>query len=133
MDTSQSKSDLFGQIQFNQCSALNVEGNSNTLNIKGLFTGSSYIKSNIDDPELIIFIKFMEKVSLTGIKLESGMERDNHPQTVKLYSNNNNLDFADVESLAPSETISINDNNYGTLFNLKLAKFKNIDELAVQY
>lgn len=130
IDKSNTNRDLFGQIDGNQCTALNVEGNGN---VKGVFSGSTPVLSNKGDPELIIYVKFIERVSLTGIRIESGMERDAHPEIIQLYANNNNLDFGDIESITPSESIKVTNSNYGALMNLKIAKFKNIDQLAVNF
>lgn len=115
-------------ISSNECTALNVEGYES---VKEVFGSGGTIKSNKGDPELIIYVKFKEKVNISGILIESSMDTEKRPAIVKIYANKTSLDFADVETEPATEVININSSNIGKSIGLKIAKFRNISTLYV--
>ena len=58
-------------IQYDKCEGLNIEGYES---IKEVFGFGGLVKSNKNDPEIIININFKEKINISGIMLESTNE-----------------------------------------------------------
>ena len=69
-------------LLMDQCAALNVES-SNEL--KSVLSSTSSIKSNEDDPQIIIILKFNQNVNMTHIQIESGKNKETNPSNVKLF------------------------------------------------
>ena len=111
-------------IDFGKCEALNAQGN---FSLKETFGYGGTTKSNEGDPELIFNITFKEKTSLTGIMIESH-DKECAPTEIKLYSQKKTLDFSDIEDSPATETLKVTS---GKLLGLKLAKYKNIDNLGL--
>ncbi len=116
------------QISLKDCIALNAEG---TADISSVFGMGGSVRSNKDDPELIIVVKFLSNVNISGIKLQSCMNTDYNPQSMQIFVNNNSLSFSDIGSINPTEVINMN-NNFGKTIPLKVAKFRNVSTLAVR-
>lgn len=117
---------LHNKISFGECSGLNIDGGEDVKGILGL---GGKITSNEGEPELILFVKFKEQVNISGMQIET-FDKDFLPSRIKLYSNVSNLDFADVEEITPTESINL-DKNFGKIINLKIAKFRSVQNLAV--
>lgn len=118
--------DLNKFISKDKCTGLNVDGDPK---INGLFGGGIPVKSYEDDPELIINVFFNEKVNISHILFETGMNKNNAPEFVKIFSQCGNLDFSDAEDLKGTEEINLND-NFGKKIALKIAKFTNVDNVS---
>ena len=118
--------DLNNYIEKNKCTGLNVDGDSN---VGGLFGGGVPVKSFEEGPELIINVFFNEKVNISHFLFETGMNKKNAPDFVKIFSQNGNLDFSDAEDLKGTEEINL-DNNFGKQIPLKIAKFTNVDNVS---
>ena len=114
-------------LSLKDCVALNAEGSSD---ISAVFGMGGTVKSNKDDPEVIILIKFLSNVNISGIKILGGMNQEYHPQTMQLFVNNNSLSFSDIGSVKATEVIKM-DSNFGKTIPLKVAKFRNVSTLAV--
>lgn len=111
-------------IEFGKCEALNAQGN---FGVKETFGFGGTTKSNEGDPELIFLVIFKEKISLTGILIESP-DSDSAPKELKLYSGKATIDFSDIDNSAPTESLTVKP---GKILNLKLAKYRNIDCLSI--
>jgi hypothetical protein len=114
-------------ISYKDCVVLNAEGVSEVNAVLGM--GGS-LRSNKDDPELIIIVKFLSNVNISGIKLESSNNEDFNPQTMQLFVNNNAFSFSDVGTVKATEAYNMS-NNFGKTLPLKVAKFRNVSTLAV--
>jgi hypothetical protein len=123
------ETDLSSFISFSECEGLNLEGDGQ---IKGVFGFGEPIKTNKDDPETLLNIKFKELVNISGILIEGGMNKEMNPSTMKVYSNQTALNISDVETLNPIEKFSMA-NLMGKIVPLKIAKFKNINTLHVRF
>lgn len=110
-------------IDFSKCEALNIQGDS----VKEVFGYGGIIKSNKSDPEIIVLITFKEKVSLTGFMIES-TDTETAPSIIEMYAGKNNLDFSDIGSIPSTEKFKC---VVGKQVDLKIAKYRNIDHLAV--
>ncbi len=115
------------QISLKDSLALNSEGTGEVNNIFG-YGGT--VKSNKGDPELIITVKFLSNVNISGIKIESGMDDSKKPESMNLYVNNSNLAFSDIGNVKATETIDMSE-NIGKLIPLKVAKFRNVGTISV--
>ncbi len=114
-------------ISLKDCVALNSEGGSELNAVLGM---GGWIRSNRDDPEIILIVNFLSNVNISGIKLESTNNTDYNPQTMQLFVNNSSLSFSDIGSVKATEVIKM-DNNFGKNIPLKVAKFRNVSTLAV--
>ena len=130
MDKKKNKEiNLFSLILKDESSGLNVEGNNDIYWIlKGV---DSPIKSNKDEPELLIYVKFKGQVNLTKILIDSkAKEDDNKPDIVKLFANSSNMDFSFAESCPGTEDIKL-EGKFNTKISLNLPKFRKISELVL--
>jgi len=118
---------LHDKISFGECSGLNIDGDSEVKGILGL---GGRIQSNSGEPELILFIKFKEPVNISGIKIEC-FEKDFEPEQIQIFANKNNLDFGDIGSFPPTESLNLK-NNLGKQMPLKIAKFRSVNQLTVK-
>lgn len=124
MNSSQSLNEF---LSLKECSGLNIQGDNG---ISSVFSGGSPIECQSGDPEMIVVVKFREKVSLTQILIESGMNKEKEPAILKIFANIDDLDFSDAESLPATETIKL-EGNFGKNIKLNVPRFRNISELCV--
>ena len=118
---------LTQHISLKDCIALNAEG---LADISSVFGMGGAVRSNKDDPELILIVNFLSNVNISGIKLQSCMNKDYNPQTMHLFVNTNALSFSDIGSVKATEVINMED-NFGKTIPLKVAKFRNVSTRAV--
>lgn len=111
-------------IDFSKCEVLNSDGD---FSVRETFGYGGITKSNKGDPELIFKITFTEKISLTGIMIEA-LDSECVPKTIKLYPNNSNIDFSDIDTIKATEELTVTS---GKIMKLKLAKYRNIDCLSI--
>ena len=123
---------LFALILKDESSGLNIEGNNDISGIlKGNFSES--IKSNKDEPELLLYIKFVGQVSLTKILIESKAPNDNNkPEILKIFANSSNMDFADAASNTATETIKL-EGKFGSKISINVPKFRKTFELVMYF
>ena len=127
MDKVQKKeeySSLNSMIEFGKCEALNSQGD---FGVKETFGYGGTTKSNEGDPELIFLVTFKEKLSLTGIMIESP-EEGFAPKDLYLFAGKDKIDFSDIDSITPTETFKITPSK---IMSLKMAKYRQIDCLAI--
>lgn len=110
-----------------ECSGLNIAGDGS---VSGVFGGGVPVMCQEGDPELIIVVKFRERVSINQIMIEAGMKEESLPDRVKIYSNKADLDFDDVQNIEPTELFNLKQ-NVGKKLNVKLAKFRNISDISL--
>ncbi len=126
MITTSSKN-LNSQISFNNCTALNIEG---TESVKEVFGFGGSLISNKGDPEVIIFVNFKDNVNISGIIIESGMDKSKAPVKMQLFANMESVDFGDIGNVSPTESFELN-GKLGKNIALKIAKFKSVSKLYV--
>lgn len=112
-------------IAFNECSGLNLEG---IQPVKEVFGYGGTIKSNKGDPEVLLMIKFNNNVNISGIMIEASMDKNKNPTRMELFVNNTSVDFSDIGSVNPTETMKVEN---GKMIPLKIAKFRNVSILTV--
>ena len=93
--------------------------------------GTSYLESDVD-PELLISIPFIDPVKIRSISIFSGVSPSQAPKTVKLFVNQLSLDFADADSLPPTQELDLTpDDTKGNKVELKLVRFQNVRSLHI--
>ena len=138
------EANLVSLILKEESGGLNIEGDND---ISGILKGNESIKSNKDDPELLLYIKFKDNVNLTNfIKIEQSTKinitkilidskaenEDNKPDTLKIFCNTSNLDFSDVETKSPTELVKL-EGKFNTKISINAAKFRRIFDLTLYF
>ena len=75
-------------------------------------------------------IKFKNNVNLSGIYIEGSMNSECNPSSMQLFVNKTSLDFSDIGSVNPTETVNLA-NNLGKNVPLKIAKFRSVSNIIV--
>ncbi|CAF3912810.1 unnamed protein product, partial [Adineta steineri] len=88
------------------------------------------LKSNSNEIELILHVKFMRLVTLHSISFKA--LEDNGPKTVKLFLNRETVSFTDVKTNEPVEILEINKNHltYGKPIEFKFIKSQRIHSIT---
>ena len=116
-------------ISVNECSVLNVEDGET---LKGVLTSNSTLKSIDDDPQILITLKFNQKVNITYIQVEGGMNSENNPASLKVFNGRNDLDFDDVQEMKPTEQFDLKTNK-GKPMKVNIPRFRNVNMMTVRY
>ena len=119
---------LNNHLFLDQCTALNVE---NQDALKTVLSSESSIKSNGDDPQIIVIIKFNQNVNITHIQIDSGKNKDLFPSNVKLFNGRSDLDFDDVQEMKPTENFELS-KNIGKPMKVNIPRFKNVNTITVR-
>lgn len=86
------------------------------------------------DAEIIIFIRFTSPCSVRKINIIGGGELDHHPNQVKLYVNQDVIDFSNVENFTPAQTFPLAGNADGRHeLMTSLHQFSNINSLTFYF
>ena len=124
------EANLVSLILKEESGGLNIEGDND---ISGILKGNESIKSNKDEPELLLYIKFKDNVNITKILIDSKAENeDNKPDTLKIFCNTSNLDFSDVETKSPTELVKL-EGKFNTKISINAAKFRRIFDLTLYF
>ena len=121
---------LLSLIQEEESTGLNIEGKND---IKGILQGIEFVKSNINEPEILIYVKFTGLVNITKILVDSKPDNiNNTPKTVKIFVNSSNTDFSDAVTNTPTETVKL-EGKIGSKIGLNISKFRKISELVLYF
>ena len=121
---------LLSLILEKESTGLNIKGDND---IYGILQGNEFIQSNIGEPEIIIYIKFIGVVNITKILIDSKPENiDNIPDKLKIFANSSNTDFSDVASNTPTELVNL-EGKLGNKIGLNISKFRKISELVLYF
>ena len=115
-------------LLLDQCSLLNAE-DPDTL--KAVLSTTSAIKSIEDDPQILITLKFNQKVNIAYIQIESGNNSDVYPANLKIFNGRDDLDFDDVQDMKPTENFELL-KNFGKPIKVNIPRFKNINVITVR-
>eukprot|EP00298_Acanthocystis_sp_HF-20_P002688 c1307_g1_i1.p1 GENE.c1307_g1_i1~~c1307_g1_i1.p1 ORF type:complete len:161 (-),score=34.58 c1307_g1_i1:36-518(-) len=104
---------LFLSIKTSHLTCLNATSSSRISSIfkprdKCLDTSQGFITSDVD-PQLILTIPFTSPVNIRSICVV-GNSRATSPASLKLFTNRNDIDFDNVESLRSEQTIELAEN-----------------------
>eukprot|EP00163_Fabomonas_tropica_P002910 TRINITY_DN1236_c0_g1_i1.p2 TRINITY_DN1236_c0_g1~~TRINITY_DN1236_c0_g1_i1.p2 ORF type:complete len:143 (-),score=35.44 TRINITY_DN1236_c0_g1_i1:934-1362(-) len=90
------------------------------------------LKSDCDE-QLLLYIPFNEAVKLKDIRIKAPADGSG-PKTVKLYINQPNLGFSDMEDIAPVQELELTEqqlNQEGPAIPLKFVKFQHVTSLTI--
>ncbi|OQR87671.1 hypothetical protein ACHHYP_08173 [Achlya hypogyna] len=91
----------------------------------------TYLDSNEDDPELILYIPFTEAVSVKSICIAGGID-GLHPTSVKLFTNREDIDFSNASELPAVQKLDLVEDYDATIdYPLQLRKFQGISSLTL--
>jgi hypothetical protein len=130
---------LNGSIDTKRATLLNGDSHSNLAAVLSNSSNSpaSIIYSDKDvDAQLLILLPFSSPVRIHSLKLFSFSHSDaefSAPKVVKVFCNQPNLSFADVESATPTAelTLSAAAASGGAEHAMKLSKFHNVSFLSL--
>ena len=119
-------------IDMRESTILNCKDYSPESTLKNLFSTSCKIESDADN-QIIIKLKFLEKVDGNQIIFYPSEEGENHPRLVKLFVNRNELDFADIDSVPPTAQFELPFEYENNSFSVSLAgsKFTRMQSLLI--
>lgn len=93
--------------------------------------GTSYLESDVD-PELLISIPFQDAVKLKSISIFSGVSPSQAPKNIKLFINQNSMDFADAERETPAQEIELSRADIGgNKVELRFVRFQSVRTLHI--
>ena len=128
--------DLIGQIDIQAVTAFGEETADSVKNVFRLrdemldFPEIS-LKSDEDDPQMVIWIPFTTDVKAKALTIIGGDE-GSAPKTIHLYVNWENIDFSILEEFEPTQTIEGIENPRGEVeYPLKISNFSNVSTLAI--
>ena len=119
---------LNNYLFLDQCTVLNVD-DQNAL--KGVLSSESSIKSNGDDPQILLIIKFNQNVNITHVQILNGKNKEMIPSNVKLFTGRSDLDFDDVQEMKPTENFELL-KNIGKPMKVNIPRFKNVNTITVR-
>ncbi|TXT09676.1 uncharacterized protein COLE_03610 [Cutaneotrichosporon oleaginosum] len=93
--------------------------------------GRSYLESDVD-PELLISMQFNEPVKIKALSIFSVVSPAQAPKTVRLYVNQNHMDFGDAEAHEPAQELVLSpDDIRGNKVELRFVRFQKVHTLHI--
>lgn len=141
MASSVSASSLRSHIEKTSLECLNQDDRHPLTNAIENTDPSLYLQSCVDS-ELLIKCAFqqaarLERISISACKLNDTWDTASAPARVKVYVNQINMGFDDVESTPPSYEAELKGTDYdgtGTIsLTLNVAKFRNVQSLVMYF
>ena len=114
-------------ISFNECSGLNIDGDGS---VKEILSSTGVVKSIEGDPQLLFTIKFRQNVNINFIQIESGMNKENIPEHVKIFVGKDDIDFDFAMDSKPTEKFDLV-NNIGKQLKVNIPKFRNVNTMTI--
>ena len=91
------------------------------------------VQSNDNDPELLIFIPFVCPVKVLSLCI-IGSGNGTTPNQVRIFKNQNSLDFNNVENMEPVQSFELLENPYGEIeYFTRVTKFSNTTSLYLHF
>ncbi|OII74171.1 hypothetical protein cand_017510 [Cryptosporidium andersoni] len=90
-------------------------------------------KSQENDPELLVFIPFKSPCSIYSLYIIGG-ENGTSPNHIRLYINDESLDFLTIENMEPIQSFDLVEDFCGIVeYPLKVSKFRNVNLLILHF
>ncbi|KAF7457389.1 thioredoxin family Trp26 protein [Cryptosporidium felis] len=90
-------------------------------------------KSQEDDPELMIFVRFSSPCTLSSLSVIGGDEGKS-PNKVNLFVNDDSLDFSSISDGNPAQSLDLTEDFCGTLeYPLRVSRFQNVSLLVLHF
>ncbi|KAL2610889.1 hypothetical protein R1flu_022581 [Riccia fluitans] len=91
------------------------------------------LRSNEDDPELILFIPFTSDVKIKGISIIGG-PGGTSPRKMRAFINREDVDFSNAEELSPVQEWDLTENPNGELeYQTKFTRFQGVASLTLHF
>jgi thioredoxin len=121
--------DLTDYVEANQLDALNQKKGHDVRNI--LNEDASYLESDVDE-QLIIGVPFNQTVKLHSLKLVAA-SKAHAPKSIKLYVNRPTLGFDEVDSVEPTQTLDLTEEDYADdkLIPLRFVKWQSVSSVVI--
>jgi len=125
---------LYSMLDPALCTTLNATRPGDTIGIMRPFARRlepAPILVSDADAEMIVSLQFTSPVHVRKIMvIGGGEEREQHPSMLRCYVNEQNVDFASVESLRPAQEFTLPINEDGTVeLTTSLLAFSNVTTL----
>ena len=125
--------DLLPYIDLDGVAALNTASSA-----KGIFKPHDerlerdvFVKSEVDDPQLIIRVLFTCPVSIRAFTVIGG-DHGTAPRSSKLFINHESLDFGDAEDGQPVQCFDLVEDRDGAVeYRTRFSKFQNVSTLWI--
>jgi len=126
--------DLITQIELPQCQCLNAAKDHtlrHCLDEASRTDDSLYLESDADE-ELVITIKFMQAVRVSGIIVQS-TDADGAPKDLRLFVNKVGLDFDNAKSDKATQEVTLTKGQAerGERIELRFVNFQGVQELGI--
>ena len=125
--------DLLDQIEMPQCHCLNASTDHtlrHCLEAESRTDPSAFLESDADE-ELLISVKFMQAVRISGIVVE-GVDPASAPKDLKLFVNKVGLDFDSAKSDKATQEIALSPSDVaGKRIELRFVNFQAVQELGI--
>ncbi|CAM6120120.1 unnamed protein product [Calypogeia fissa] len=129
---------LYKHIDLPKVWALNeaVEGSAKSV-LKSwdrrLEVSAETLRSNDDDPELLLFIPFTNDVIIKGISIIGGPDGTS-PAKMRAFINRIDIDFSNVQDLTPVQEWDLTENPRGELeYQTRYARFQGVASLILHF
>lgn len=91
------------------------------------------LRSNDDDPELLLVVPFDGSVKLKAIQIIGGANGTS-PGSLKLYTNRDDLDLSSVQSMPAVQEWELQDDQQGLIeYPVQVAKFNGVHQLSFYF
>eukprot|EP00026_Physarum_polycephalum_P019540 Phypoly_transcript_21603.p1 GENE.Phypoly_transcript_21603~~Phypoly_transcript_21603.p1 ORF type:complete len:199 (+),score=26.62 Phypoly_transcript_21603:52-597(+) len=119
--------DLSGDVDFTGSQVL---GSAHPLsNIIKADDNELFIESDCDE-QLIITIRFQSTVKINSLRIFAP-ETGAAPRRIKIFANQDNAGFEDLESLTPIQEFTLDHAQLANPLQLKFVKFQNVNSFSV--
>ena len=103
--------------------------------VQGIMTTNGGFLQSSTDAQLLIQVPFTEAIKLKAIRIRAAENKGNGDavKTVRVYVNNMNIDFGDVDSVEAADTIRFTpaEAKNGAQKDVKFVKFQNVRSLTL--
>eukprot|EP01112_Ceratiomyxa_fruticulosa_P021402 TRINITY_DN750_c0_g1_i1.p1 TRINITY_DN750_c0_g1~~TRINITY_DN750_c0_g1_i1.p1 ORF type:complete len:206 (+),score=43.57 TRINITY_DN750_c0_g1_i1:172-789(+) len=125
---------LFQSIAVEQTRALNEKISGSVRSVfkpwDKRLEKETFMESNDDDPELILYIPFNGVVKLRSIIVIGG-EDGTSPSKLRIFTNREDIDFSNASDIAPIQEFDLHEDPTGQVeYTPRVAKFTNISSLT---
>ena len=91
------------------------------------------LQSNEGDPELLLYVPFVCPVKVLSLCIIGG-GNGTTPQEMRLFKNQDSLDFGNVERMTPVQTFELLENPYGDIeYTTRVSKFSSTNSLYIHF
>ena len=124
---------IIKQIDLSKIRCLNAITSNNAYKIFKSYDkrmeNEPFIESHEGDPELLLHVTFSEAVKIKSFCV-IGATEELSPTKINIFTNRNDIDFNNIETLAPTQSVELIP-NCDLWYLTRYSKFQNIHELDI--